>query len=259
MRWCTVRLLLGLFAVTGAPPAWAQGIAGTYVLSQGDTTLTLVLSEAAEGTLAGTLTSSTGARFELEGLVADGVGMGALSDGRSGSYFEAHPEPGGLVLALIEPGPDGMPDYTRVQQLPFRRQGGSGPPAAAGPPAPPPGTGAGGSPGLAQEIAGLWWGYSGSTERAIGLCADGTYHDSWESGYSGRSFDSTGGQTMAWGTANQGGGAGRWTIAGDYQGGTIRVVYGDGRAREIGYRRGTEAGCLLFDGNLLCRKSRACR
>jgi len=38
---------------------------------------------------------------------------------------------------------------------------------------------------LASQIAGTWWGYSGSTETKIGLCPDGSYADFSESGYSG--------------------------------------------------------------------------
>ena len=81
---------------------------------------------------------------------------------------------------------------------------------------------------LAQQIAGTWWGYSGSTERKIGLCPDGSYYDSRESGYSGTSHDSGGNETMAWGTANQSGGSGRWTIQGNGEQGTITVIYNTG-------------------------------
>ncbi len=64
-------------------------------------------------------------------------------------------------------------------------------------------------PQLQGEIAGKWWGYASSTERRIGLCADGTYMDYTEAGYSGSSSNQYGDQTMAWGSASQGGGQGR--------------------------------------------------
>jgi hypothetical protein len=114
-------------------------------------------------------------------------------------------------------------------------------------------------PNLQRQIAGLWWGYSGSTERSIGLCADGTYFDSRESSYSGRGFDSGGNQTMAWGAASQGGGQGRWTISGDTNAGMIHVSYANGSTANIAYRQIGDPGCLSFDGNTLCRKSAACR
>lgn len=111
---------------------------------------------------------------------------------------------------------------------------------------------------LAAQIAGTWWGYSNSTERKIGLCADGSYMDYTESGYSGRSFDSGGNQTMAWGTANQGDGAGTWQIQGNDQQGTIYVTYNNGRQATFNYRQCGESGCLLFNGNKLCRTAKSC-
>jgi len=50
---------------------------------------------------------------------------------------------------------------------------------------------------LANEISGIWWGYSGSTERKIGLCPNGRYQDYSESSYSGSSKDSLGIQAPA--------------------------------------------------------------
>ena len=114
-------------------------------------------------------------------------------------------------------------------------------------------------PDLQRQIAGLWWGYSGSTERKIGLCADGTYMDYTESGYSGRSYDQYGSQTMAWGSGSQRGGSGRWTISGNADSGTIHVVYSNGRTANIRYRQINDPGCLSFDGNTLCRKQATCQ
>ncbi len=114
-------------------------------------------------------------------------------------------------------------------------------------------------PNLQRQMAGLWWGYAGSTERSIGLCGDGTYFDSQESSYSGSSSNQYGDQTMAWGNASQGGGAGRWTVSGSAQSGTIHVRYSNGKNGDIQYRGMNDPGCLSFDGNTLCRKSAACR
>ena len=114
-------------------------------------------------------------------------------------------------------------------------------------------------PNLQRQIAGLWWGYAGSTERSIGLCADGSYFDSQESSYSGRGFDSGGNETLAWGQASQGGGQGRWTISGSAHTGTIHVAYGNGSTANIVYQQINDPGCLSFDGNTLCRKSASCR
>jgi len=113
-------------------------------------------------------------------------------------------------------------------------------------------------PNLAKQIAGVWWGYSGSTERKIGLCPDGTYRDYTESGYSGRTYDSGGYQTGAWGNASQRSGSGTWSVQGNMQQGTIRVRYNNGRETTIQFRQCGKSGCLLFNGNTLCRTSKSC-
>lgn len=115
------------------------------------------------------------------------------------------------------------------------------------------------NPSLQRQIAGTWWGYSGSTERSIGLCADGSYNDYSESSYSGRSADSLGNETMAWGSGSQHGGSGRWTITGDTNSGTIHVTYSNGNRTNIRYSQIGDPGCLSFDGSTLCRKSANCR
>ncbi|HXH72825.1 MAG TPA: carboxypeptidase-like regulatory domain-containing protein, partial [Mariprofundaceae bacterium] len=112
---------------------------------------------------------------------------------------------------------------------------------------------------LMQDIAGTWWGYSGSTERSIGLCPDGSYYDSAESSYSGRGFDAQGNETMAWGSAGRRGGQGSWTIQGDYNAGIISVQYGNGGTATLQYRQIGDPGCLSFNGNTLCRKSKSCQ
>ena len=115
------------------------------------------------------------------------------------------------------------------------------------------------NPSLAAQIAGVWWGYANSTERKIGLCPDGSYMDYTESGYSGRSFDSGGNETMAWGTASQRGGSGKWSIQGNDQQGTIYVTYNNGNQTTLSYRQCGEPGCLIINGNKLCRTGEPCK
>jgi hypothetical protein len=111
---------------------------------------------------------------------------------------------------------------------------------------------------LASQIAGTWWGYSGSTETKIGLCPDGSYADFSESGYSGTMSDAGGNQTGAWGATNQSGGQGVWSIQGTTESGTISVRYSNGQTATIQYQQCGESGCLLFDGRKLCRTSASC-
>ena len=109
---------------------------------------------------------------------------------------------------------------------------------------------------LASEISGIWWGYSGSTERKIGLCPNGRYQDYSESSYSGSSKDSLGNPSTSWGSASQRGGSGSWAIKGNYQEGIISVRYSNGNTATIQYRQCGEPGCLLFNGHKLCRSER---
>ncbi len=111
---------------------------------------------------------------------------------------------------------------------------------------------------LASQIAGTWWGYSGSTETKIGLCPGGGYADYSESGYSGTMHDAGGHQTGAWGSASQGGGQGSWVIQGTFESGTISVRYNDGGTRSMEYSQCGEEGCLMIDGRKLCRTSAQC-
>lgn len=106
---------------------------------------------------------------------------------------------------------------------------------------------------LARQIAGKWWGYSGSTEKQIGLCPNGNYRDYSESSFSGNSFDSSGNLTYGWGTANQNSGSGTWSIQGDFQQGVIYVHYDNGNQVSIRYQQTGESGCLFFNGSKLCR------
>ena len=134
------------------PPAPASqepepqtGFSGTYVMEAQGTTLTLTLRQDARRAVTGTLTSSTGARFELEGQVdEEGTAIGICSDGQTKVYFEAQQEGNQLALALIEPDANGMPDYNRARQLMLTRRGGGVP--AARRPIPGLGTDAGGAP-----------------------------------------------------------------------------------------------------------------
>jgi len=111
---------------------------------------------------------------------------------------------------------------------------------------------------LQAQIAGTWWGYSGSTERKIGLCADGRYMDFTESAYSGHGYDSGGNETMGWGAASQGGNQGRWTIQGNYQQGIISVQTYNGGSFTLHYNQIGDPGCLNINGSRLCRSSASC-
>ncbi len=170
-----VRFLIAgiLIVLAGTTPGWAQSLAGTYVLSRPGTTLTLVIQHGPQGRLSGSLASTTGARYSLQGVVQGGVARGRFSSGQGGSFFEARLQGANLVLSLIEPGPTGQPDYSRVRRLSFIRQAGpatgrasgglgTGQPAPPSPgPSPAPAQGPPGQPGPARgEIGHAQWGFA---------------------------------------------------------------------------------------------------
>lgn len=109
---------------------------------------------------------------------------------------------------------------------------------------------------LANQIAGVWWGYAGSTERRIGLCPGGSYVDYTESSYSSGGYSNQG---AAWGAASQSGGQGSWTIQGDTQSGVISVRYNNGSATTLRYSQINDPGCLDINGSTLCRSSATCQ
>lgn len=108
---------------------------------------------------------------------------------------------------------------------------------------------------LADQIAGIWWGYAGSTERRIGLCPGGSYRDYTESSYTGGSYSNQG---DAWGAASQHSAQGRWSIQGNTQSGVISVSYNNGGTTALHYQQINDPGCLDINGSTLCRTSATC-
>lgn len=98
---------------------------GTFRIDGGGDTTTLSLQTNGSGELTGTLSSTTGAYFELEGSAIEG-GVGGVCTSSDGAvFFEAYFEDETLYFGLIEPDGNNMPDYDTVRVLPFTRSGGS--------------------------------------------------------------------------------------------------------------------------------------
>lgn len=140
-------------------------------------------------------------------------------------------------------------EYQRMQQqmaaamapvTEGQQQGGGGTAAAAAAPAGP------NDPTLQLWIAGTYYYFSSSavvsasSERSFVLCADGQFRITGE-------FSAA--QSGAWGAASQGGNAGRWTISGDRQSGTIALSFAGGGSRNVSYRVASKAEqTMAFDG-----------
>ena len=97
------------------------GFNGQYVLNTQGITLYLNLQQDARGQINGTLSSSVGMQYRLEGKVEDEVALGICSDDQGAVYFEAYFQGNQLVFSMIEPDENNMPDYERSQQLLFSR------------------------------------------------------------------------------------------------------------------------------------------
>ena len=116
------------------PAQSGYGYTGTYKLVTQDATLTLQLNHNPNGQLTGSLTSTAGVQFQVEGVVEEGAGYGACSNDQGGVYFETYLDNDQLYFSLIEPDENNMPDYNRVQELLFTREGGGAAPRPASPP-----------------------------------------------------------------------------------------------------------------------------
>jgi hypothetical protein len=134
-RVAAILLVLGDLAVGAS----AQSFKGTYTMTAGQTKLTLVLNQGAGGQVSGTLSSSTGAVFQLSGKIEEDIAMGTCKGQAGTSQFEASFEGSLLIFTLMETGPTGE---VTSRSLEFTRAGGGAaaadalglPPAAAGAP-----------------------------------------------------------------------------------------------------------------------------
>ncbi|RLE17799.1 MAG: hypothetical protein DRJ08_02820 [Acidobacteria bacterium] len=107
-------------------PALSVGLSGTYVSQAGQVTLTLVIRDAGNGSISGTLTSSsTGQPMQLTGQ-SDGSSCNGTITGSGGSiFFEAMKQGTDMRVILIQPDAKGMPDYNKAQELMFKKSGGT--------------------------------------------------------------------------------------------------------------------------------------
>jgi len=86
-------------------------------------------------------------RFQIEGMVEEGIAMGAMYDESGGVLFEAQLQGNQLLLSMFEVGPDGEPNYAESRDVVLTRGVASGP--SAGGPAPSAGNPLGGGNPLA--------------------------------------------------------------------------------------------------------------
>jgi len=201
-------------------------------------------------------TSSTSAANGVNVLLinrATGTPVDSVSTGIFGKYTFKNVKPGTYIVKAEKvmrevtvvkkdirmdidlSAPGGVMDYMKGAMQQQQQQAGAAP---AGP----------SDPALMQAMAGEYYSYSGSTERKLMLCPNGTFWDSRESSYSGSFGTNQGG----WGAASQGGGSGSYAIQGNQQGGTITFSYKGGKQSQASFRSSGEQGCYSFDGTTFC-------
>jgi hypothetical protein len=78
----------------------AHDLSGAYSLTVENLTMTLVPRQDAQGAISGRISSTSAARFQVDGREQDGMGVGTCVGKQGGSYFEAHPEGEQLLLAF---------------------------------------------------------------------------------------------------------------------------------------------------------------
>jgi hypothetical protein len=88
------------------------------------TRVTLVLNEDQNRMLTGTLSSTTGMQFQIEGQAEEGAAAGVCYNNDGGVFFEAYGEGTDLWFSLIEPDANNMPDYDRTRDLAFTKVSG---------------------------------------------------------------------------------------------------------------------------------------
>lgn len=94
---------------------------GTFTMNGPDDVITLTLAKDSEGNYKGTLSSTTGLSFDVEGMLEEGFLLGACYNNEFGVFFEAGFEGDVLYFVLIEPDENNMPNYDKTTELSFTR------------------------------------------------------------------------------------------------------------------------------------------
>ncbi|MBU0558407.1 MAG: hypothetical protein KJ799_10530 [Bacteroidetes bacterium] len=110
-----------------------------------------------------------------------------------------------------------------------------------------------------KHFVGSWQFQNAYRTDVITFYPNGYYSNQYEAAYGGRTSDSYGNQTGAWGVGNQSNYAGRWSISGTKEQGQITTVDNNGRTIIYNYKVMFENGNYLwneywFNGELYARK-----
>jgi hypothetical protein len=197
----------------------------------------VVLVDARSGEAIGNVQTNVFGKYSFAGL---GPGQYVIKVGKVSREVVIASKSVRLDIDLSAEG--GVMDYGKTGREEIASGGGGGTDAA------PTDAGQGDSQ-LTAQLAGSYYGYTGSTETRLMLRKDGAFSLNTESSYS-----NVEGSDIAWGAASQGSNRGRWSAQGTAQQGRITLAYANGKKQVVQYRYDSSKGCYYFDGTLLCRE-----
>ena len=123
MKTFRILIALFLFLLPVRICGQQQNYTGTYQVTTGDITLTLTIKKDESNMVTGTLKSSNGSQFTLEGMLNEGIAAGICTGNEGSLYFEAYLDGNDLTFSLIEPDQFNMPDYETAEYFVLSRSG----------------------------------------------------------------------------------------------------------------------------------------
>lgn len=97
----------------------SKNLNGQYTMTTEGTVLTLIVKQDQNQKITGSLSSTTGIRYNLDGDITEGVAVGICSNKEGSVYFEMYKVDNELYVSLIEADASNMPDYNTAKYLSF--------------------------------------------------------------------------------------------------------------------------------------------
>jgi len=126
-KWALMIIALGFMLYANSVFAEDVNYSGTYTMKGPEDVITLTLQQDKDGNVIGTLSSTTGLSFKVEGILSEGFAVGACYNDEMGVFFEAGFEGEKLIFMLIEPDENNKPNYDKTTELSFTRSSDAAP------------------------------------------------------------------------------------------------------------------------------------
>lgn len=123
-KFSSIPLLVGIMIIPllGVTQTQSNLYSGKYFMKTEEVELTLELIQPDEAKVEGTLSSTSGIYYSLDGIIDAGVASGICSGEEGSVFFEVYVDGMELVLSLIEPDAWNMPDYNTATYLSFTKK-----------------------------------------------------------------------------------------------------------------------------------------